>query len=1259
MSKLTYEELEQQNKELRKEVAKHKQVDDELKNSEQTLSLMMNSAPGIIYRLDSKGKIVFINEAISTLGYTREELIGTSILDIVHPEDREQSIYRINERRRGDRSTKRYELRLLSKDMLSEPFEDKSINIIGPVFLVDAEGFYYTETPEGKSVLGTLGIARDISERMKVEDAMKENEEKYRSLVNQLPVGIYRTTKSGKILHANPALASMLEYDNVEDLLKVNANDLHIEKKQRSSQLKEWRDSKGVLSEEIIMVTKTGREIYVRDTGKAILDENDEIEYFDGTFEDVTERRKAEAIQKALYNILDAAATDNTLEEYVKNVHIQISTLIDAKNFYVAISDDTKEGYFYYPYYSDEEDGSPLGVSENLSGGLTDYVFNNGQLLVDKNAILEMKEKQEAVYLEALCEQWMGVPLIKDGNPYGVVVIQSYSSPNAYTEEDLNILNYVSRNIEIATQRKVAEEELLKLRVGIELSNEAIFSTDINGVLTYVNPAFERLYGFKYKDIVGIKTPNILKSGKMNKEDYEHFWKTLLSKKAISGEMINVTKDGVLVDIDGSANPIVDKSGKIVGFIAIQRDITQSKKLERIQRVLYNILKAVMKTETLEKLLEIIHSEINTLMDAKNFYVALYDKDNDTYTFPYLADEYDDSGPDEHFNLGKGYTEYIRKNKEPYILKKDTVQKLLDSGKIELIGLQSESWMGVPLLKDEEPFGVVAVQSYSNSDAYNEEDLNILTYVSGHIAMAIQRKKAEEKLKEAEEFSQSIIDSSLDMIIAVDNDQRVTKFNSASQQTFGYSEKEMLGKHIEILYADEGDYKNVPKTVLKQKSFSGEVINIRKNGDTFPSLLSASVLLNSKGEVIGKVGVSRDITERKQMEQMLIQSEKMASIGTLASGVAHEVNTPIGYVNMNLRTMQDYVRKLIDYDDALKKVLNSNVKEEIIDYKELQKKYNDLRNDYEIGGIFQDTVDIIDESIDGSESVMSIVSNLRDFARDEDQEMKPANVNEGIDKSLRIVWNKLKYKADIITEFGDIPEIECDIQRLEQVFVNLLVNAAQAIEERGTISVKTHCSNNSVLIKISDTGKGISQEDITRIFDSFFTTKEPGEGTGLGLSVSSKIIHDHNGSIDVESEVGKGTSFIIKLPMKKMIIEYKMLIVDDSKSMRMFLGAIIKAYNPLISIMYAEDGLEAGELLNSYIPDVVLLDINLPGLNGLEICKRIKSDNKMTNTAVIIITGLKDTDLKERSIKAGACEFLRKPIVKKTLIRALDRNIKR
>jgi len=400
--------------------------------------------------------------------------------------------------------------------------------------------------------------------------------------------------------------------------------------------------------------------------------------------------------------------------------------------------------------------------------------------------------------------------------------------------------------------------------------------------------------------------------------------------------------------------------------------------------------------------------------------------------------------------------------------------------------------------------------------------------------------------------------------------------------------------------------------------------------------------------------------EQKRMEQMLIQSEKMASIGTLAAGVAHEINNPVGYIYSNLRTMEKYSKKLMDYDVKLKRIAESYEEKETADIKTLLEEINSLKKDYNIGYILGDLKAAVEESVEGAEKIRRIVNDLKDFSRVDKPEIKPANINDGIEKTLNIIWNELKYKAEVIKEFGDIPEIECDIQRLEQVFMNILLNAAQAIEKQGIIRIKTCIADSSVVIQISDTGKGIPKKDIEKIFDAFYTTKELGKGTGLGLSISYKIIKEHNGIIGVESEVGKGTTFTIKLPVKKHeeVKEHKILIVDDDKSYRELLKRMIVKYDPSISIKEAKNGFESADLLNIFEPDLVLMDIDVSGMDGFEACRKIRSYERMKKTKVVVMTGLDREGLREKSFEAGASDFLEKPIQVETLCAVLNKILK-
>ena len=276
--------------------------------------------------------------------------------------------------------------------------------------------------------------------------------------------------------------------------------------------------------------------------------------------------------------------------------------------------------------------------------------------------------------------------------------------------------------------------------------------------------------------------------------------------------------------------------------------------------------------------------------------------------------------------------------------------------------------------------------------------------------------------------------------------------------------------------------------------------------------------------------------EKKQLEAQLLQSEKMASIGRLAAGVAHEINNPTGFVSSNLKTLSDYIEDIMGLFKEYRKLIsnlkkNSDICGPLSEISEQLKRIVDLENEVDLEFVLKDIFDLIDESKEGTERIKKIVQDLKDFAHPGQDKPKFADINQNIDSTVNVVWNELKYKADVIKDYGDLPRVQCYPQLLNQVFMNLLINAVQSIEKRGEINIKTRANNGYVEIKISDTGSGIPKENLNRIFDPFFTTKDVGKGTGLGLNVAYNIIKKHHGKIDVNSGVGKGTTFTIKIPV--------------------------------------------------------------------------------------------------------------------------------
>jgi signal transduction histidine kinase len=262
--------------------------------------------------------------------------------------------------------------------------------------------------------------------------------------------------------------------------------------------------------------------------------------------------------------------------------------------------------------------------------------------------------------------------------------------------------------------------------------------------------------------------------------------------------------------------------------------------------------------------------------------------------------------------------------------------------------------------------------------------------------------------------------------------------------------------------------------------------------------------------------------ELKQSESQLVQSEKMASIGVLAAGVAHEINNPIGFIRSNLEVLEDYFSDIEKYYHEFNNNLSSD---------EDKERHTKLAKKYELEFLFADSPPLIKSSISGVDRVTEIVKSLKTFARIDQPEKARIDINEGLSATLNMVHNELKYCCKVHVDLQPLPDVYAFPGRLNQVFMNLLINAGQSIEGKGDIYIRSFIDENNVVIEIEDTGSGIKAEDLAQIFTPFYTSKPIGEGTGLGLSISHQIIEQHNGEIIVKSEIGKGSCFSVHIPI--------------------------------------------------------------------------------------------------------------------------------
>jgi hemerythrin-like metal-binding protein len=271
------------------------------------------------------------------------------------------------------------------------------------------------------------------------------------------------------------------------------------------------------------------------------------------------------------------------------------------------------------------------------------------------------------------------------------------------------------------------------------------------------------------------------------------------------------------------------------------------------------------------------------------------------------------------------------------------------------------------------------------------------------------------------------------------------------------------------------------------------------------------------------------IRRLEDAQNQLLQSEKMASIGQLAAGVAHEINNPIGFVSSNMGSLKEYVDKLLGLCAAYRRI-EPQLQADSPDYAAVQA----AKQQADIEFLEQDIVDLIAESQDGLQRVKRIVQDLREFSHVDEAQWQQADLNAGLDSTLNVAWNEVKYKAQVVKEYGDLPRVECIPAQINQVFLNLIVNAAQAIREAGTLTLRTGSSDESAWVEVEDTGCGMPPEVQQRMFDPFFTTKPVGKGTGLGLSLAYGIVNKHGGRFDVRSQPGQGTAVRVILPIRQV-----------------------------------------------------------------------------------------------------------------------------
>ena len=758
---------------------------------------------------------------------------------------------------------------------------------------------------------------------------------------------------------------------------------------------------------------------------------------------------------------------------------------------------------------------------------------------------------------------------------------------------------------------------------------EGFFESTPQGRFVTVNPAMARIAGYSSPAEMIQDVHDIGKQLYPDAESRKEVLRRLEQDGILDGyECQMLRKDGSRIWVSLNARALRDANGKVVSHDGTAEDITGRKRAQLERNVTTEIIEAVSMTENLDDLLRLIHSALTQVVDADNCFVALHDTSTDLFHFPLFVDKFDPPPPPQ--KLDRSCTAYIHRSGRAMIISQKDFEDLADRGEVELVGTQSASWLGVPLRTPSSTIGVLVVQNYQRENAYDERDVQFLSSVGGQIALAIERKRAEERLRESEARLRVLVEQLPAVLWTVDRNLRFTSALGSGLAHLGLKPNQIVGMSL-TEYFGTGDQNFAPISA-HHRAIAGERVPFSLEWKDNSYVCHVEPLRDGSGHVQGAICMALDVTERKKLEEQFRQSQKMEAVGRLAGGIAHDFNNLL----MVIQGYADLLAERIPAGDSLR------------------------RNAEQIQVAAQ--------------RAAGLTQQLLAFSRKQILAPKVLNIHSVVvdmEKMLRrVIGEDIELRTSSIS---DLWLIKADRSQIEQVIMNLAVNARDAMPKGGRLTIETANvafdaavshpntaipAGKYVMLAVTDNGCGMDEKTKAHIFEPFFTTKEKGKGTGLGLATVYGVVKQSGGFVWVYSEEGHGTTFKIYLPQIEDGLppggrdrgadsrglpkgSEVVLLVEDEVGVRELAREYLQMSG--YSVIVAENGHTALELAAMHAGQIHLLmtDVVMPGIGGRELAERVTKIRP--EIKVLYMSGYTDQAVTQQGALGTDAVLLQKP----------------